>query len=552
MTSITKHPLIRWGSRALFGVALVILLFHLSVYIAYSVNLISFPFDYDQGEGFELVDVVMFSEGQFPYQDTETFPFYSSNYPPVFHVILVPFMWLFSPAYWYGRLVGFLGTLICTGIIGYAVHRETGYKLVALLSGLAFLASNIVYHIGPLFRQHATMVLFETAAIVILSNAVTVANPRRRWWQIALGLGLIIAAGYTKQLAIFTALAALAFLFIRNPRRAIIGGVGFAAVGLAIFAWLTLGTDGEWWRQAIAANVNEYYPAQTTGLFRVWWQLHSALVIPAVLLVFYELYFDRLSAYSVWFVFSLGNGVGSGAWGAGDSYFSTTIAAMCILSGIFVARTLRGAWHFPADVYWSRLVRPLRPLAPYLVAVGMIVMPFLYIEYGRDTLKLPTNVPVYAQVADVLSLEPNAPRWAAEKTFYDSAGREAGGYADIGHFTTQADVDAGYTLVEMIQAAEKPVITEDAGFNIVAGEPVITNPTQLRNLWLNGLYDGEQLVEMIEAQEFAFIVYRAQFYPANVLEAVNRAYAPDEDATVYMNGFSYTVMRPRPTITPAD
>ncbi len=75
--------------------ALVVLAGYFIVYAAYAVNLMRFPFDYDQGEGFELVDTVMFSHGQFPYQDTEVYPFYSSNYPPLFHIIAAPFVWLF-------------------------------------------------------------------------------------------------------------------------------------------------------------------------------------------------------------------------------------------------------------------------------------------------------------------------------------------------------------------------------------------------------------------------------------------------------------------------
>jgi hypothetical protein len=545
MNAIATSKTLRWVSGALFALALVVLLFHFSVYVAYAVNLIRFPFDYDQGEGFELVDVLMFSQGRFPYQDTETYPFYSSNYPPLFHLIPVPLMWAFGPQYWYGRLLSFLGTLVGAWLISHAVQRETQHRLIAALSGLAFLASNTVYHIGPLFRQHISMVIFETAAVVVLANAVNVTEPRKRWRQIAFGLALIIAAGYTKQLAALTAIAALGFLFVRNPRRAVIAGVGFALVGVLIFAWLTLGTNGEWWRQAIAANVNEYYPQQTTGLFRLWFRLHNALILPAVLLVLYELYFDRLSIYSVWFVVSLANGIASGAWGAGDSYFATTIAATSILSGIFLARTVQGEWRLPDDVYLSRVLRPLRRIAPLLTAASLIVVPLLYIEYGRDTLKLPTNVPVYREVASALGLKPNAPRWAEPKTFYDSAGRLVGGYADIGHFTTQADIDAGWQIVAMIREAEKPVITEDASFNLLAGEEVITNPTQLRNLWLNGLYSGDELVSMVEQQAFAFIVFRAQFYPANFLEAVSQHYAPDDDAAVYMNGFTYIIMRPQ-------
>src|SRR5215468_10567055 len=108
--------------RVLMAVALGLLLFYFAVYVVYAVNLIRFPFDYDQGEGFELVDTIMFSKGQWPYQNTEVFPFYSSNYPPLFHIIAAPFTWLFGPAYWYGRILGFLGTLVTASAIGYAVY----------------------------------------------------------------------------------------------------------------------------------------------------------------------------------------------------------------------------------------------------------------------------------------------------------------------------------------------------------------------------------------------------------------------------------------------
>src|SRR6476659_7202281 len=103
--------------RLLLGAALLILLFSFAVYVVYALNLMAFPFDYDQGEGFELVDTIMFSQGRFPYQDTNVFPFYSSNYPPLFHVIAAPFVWVFGNAYWYGRLLGFLGTLITAAAI---------------------------------------------------------------------------------------------------------------------------------------------------------------------------------------------------------------------------------------------------------------------------------------------------------------------------------------------------------------------------------------------------------------------------------------------------
>jgi hypothetical protein len=99
-----------------------------------------------------------------PYRNIEEYPFYPSIYPPVYHLTLVPFVWLFGPALWYGRVFSFLTTLITALAIGYAVWRDGDLngrsKWIAVVSGLAYLASNYVYHNGPLVRQHITMMIW--------------------------------------------------------------------------------------------------------------------------------------------------------------------------------------------------------------------------------------------------------------------------------------------------------------------------------------------------------------------------------------------------------
>jgi len=516
--------------RLLMAAALLILGFQLVVYIAFAANLMQFPFDYDQGEGFELVDTVMFAQGEWPYRDTEVYPFYSSNYPPLFHLMAVPFVWVFGPAYWYGRLLGFLGTLVTAVAIGYAVYREGGSRAVGLLSGLAFLASNTVYHVGPLFRQHMTMVMFETLAVVVLARANEMTDRRKRRQTLALGLGLIIVAGFTKQLAYATAIAALVFLFIRQPRRAVVWGAGFALVGGLLFVGINLATNGQWWLQTISANVNDFFPDQAVGLFRLWFSLHGFLLVPAVLLALYEFYFDRLSIYTLWFVAATANSILAGKWGAGDSYFATAIAALCILSGIFLARSLRGGWRFPRNYLSRLLVDPLRRLRQPLVALALVVVPLLYVGYGRAVLHLPTDGPVFGPLANTLGIQGNA-----INGFHDSAGRIAGGYADIGHLTTAEDIAAGWRIVELVRQTDGPVLSEEAGFNLLAGKDVVTNPTQLLNLADNGLFRGDELIGMIRNQAFGLLVLRAQFYPPDVLRAIGDAYEHSE--SIPMNGF---------------
>ncbi len=511
----------------LMAAATAALLFSFLIYLQYAANILSFPYDYDQGEGFELHDTVLYSRFQLPYRDMESYPFYGSIYPPLFHVMAAPFVWLFGPAYWYGRLLGFLASLVSAGAIYYAVFRHgKGNRWIALLSALAFLSSNFVYHIGPLYRQHTMMVTFETLAVVMLAGAF----PRRDKRGTAAGLLLLICAGYTKQLAAFSALAAFTWMFLRHPARALRCLLVFALAGAAIFLWLNIASDGQWWLQTIVANVNDTIPEQAVGLFILWFKLHGLLLIPAAALLVYELYLDRLSIYSVWFVFSTVLGaIAASKWGAGDSYYVTSIAAACILSGIFFSRALAKDWRLPRRFPKAILTKVSR--------AALIVIPLLYLGYARATLKLPT-AGAFEQIAAALGVEGNV-----RDDFYDSASFLVGGYARIGYLLTAEDRAAGDEIVRLIRATEGPALSEEAGFALAAQRDVVTNPAQLRNLHLAGRFDGGQLVSMIERGEFGIVVLRAQFYPPPVLAAIARSY--EQTQSIHMNGFDYMILHPR-------
>ena len=514
--SETGHSATVWVGRVLAALALLAFLAYLGVYVAYAIELFRWPYDYDQGESFELYDAVLHSRDEWPYRDSSVYPFYSSNYPPVFHILNILLFPLFGQTLLSGRVLSFVITLLTAFAIGWTVRRRTGGVFIPLMCGLVYTASNFVYHIGPLCRQHLTMVFFETLCVFFIADAE---NPRHAKRNLVLGLACLFLAGYAKQLAVFTAAAAFGYLLLRNPKRALVSVVIFGALFGLVFLAINWATDGQWWLNTISANVNEYMLPQLIGLTRSWLKVHTIFIILAVGIVIYEAYFGSLSVYALWFVFSLGTGVMSGKWGAGEAYWVTSVAAAIILGGFAL----------------GKLRDQVAQQRPQWDGSLTILIPLLFLIQSTRMLHLPTDGLFWGPVARVLGVAGQSAY--ADYPYYDSVG-----YTQVGHFMLPRDYEGGARIMAYVRGTDLPVFSEEAAFTMLADKPVITNPTQLLNLYNNGLLDTTELETMIRREAFGLVVMRAQFYPPPVLVAIGQHYGLVEH--IPMNGFNYIIMQP--------
>jgi hypothetical protein len=580
----TLSRILKGLAVALTFLAVLVYVGYLAMYAVYAVDLFRWPFDYDQGEGFELYDAILYSRGEWPYRDNGTYPFYASNYPPLFHLLIVPLLPIFGPRPVAGRLVSFVATLITGGTIFAVVRRKVaclergrdfwsrgGGWFIPLISGLAFLASNYVYQLGPLCRMHMTMVMFETLAIAFIAEFE---HPRHGRRNLVLGLLMLLCAGYTKQMAVFTVAAALFYVFLRDVKKAIVSGVALAAVAGVIFWFLNVATDGQWWINTIQANVNKFEYLQTISFLKQWFRLHTLFVLLAAGYLLYELFWDRLSAYSLWFFFALGAGALSGKWGAGFGYFTTNVAAACLVSGLALGRlqkaasgrytlgekiksfadTAAGSLRAAAETAttarfsprraWQLLWTVLRKRVAWASPLLAVLIPLLYLLQAPRLLHLPTSGPVFGPLARTLGVadalivsECSTPEQPRYHQYHDTMG-----YTQLGHLLTADDYAVGEEILNYVRTSDGPVFSEEAMFSLLAGEPVVTNPTQLLNLYNNGLLDTTEMIERINRQEFGVVIFRAQFYPLPVRDAIGQNYQHVE--TLCMNGFFYHILWP--------
>jgi hypothetical protein len=469
--------------------ALLLLAVYALAYVQFAAQLAGFPFDVDQGEGYDAWSGWLINLGQLPYTTNASFPYYSSNYPPLWsYLVSIPMAWL-GPGLGAARIVSTLAALATAGVLGIAAKRLSNRSIAGVVAAGFFLASPYVFHTTPLARVNSLALLAAATGLTLLDRRLT----RQR---VILGSLALAAALFTKPTAIDAAAAGVLAVALRQPRLGALSAVivlGVGAVGLGL---LMLSTNGAFWLNVVAGNANPFDARQLGEYLANFTILHCVLLVMAAAECARLLYRRDWSPWALYLIASSVAALGVAKWGAGESYFLGAIAATCVLAGAWVGRFLDA----------SAAVR-LR----WALGLALLIQALLLSH------------------AELSSLMPWLPDRGPQEAF-------------LGHAPTAADRQAGQLIASEIQRQNGPALSEDPSFAVVAGKSLVGNATHLRNLYEAGLWDPTPMVSDLQAHKYAIVVLDAELYPEPVLAAIGRYYFLDR--SVRVNDATYQVFLP--------
>ena len=375
-----------------------------------------------------------------------------------------------------GRIVSLAATLLLAGLI-FVAARGRSNTFGGLVAAGVFWMSNYVFHVTPLARVNALAALLAFGGLLCVDRAVG-----RR---LLCGIGLLVAAVFTKPTAVDAVLAALGSLWLIRPRRAVAVATAIGAAGLLVAAALEVTTARAFSLNVVLGNVNPFIPDQLRAYLLNFGTLHAVPLGLALIAIARGIRRRRLDAVELFLVTGGLMALGVGKWGAGESYFLSAIVAASVLAGATAGKLF------------------IRGGAPAVVVPILVITQTLVSAHGVVSAGVPGLVDRGLQAAD-LGTEPS-----------------------------YTDLERGHSIVTRLRTGDGPALAEDPSFQLAAGRQVVGNATHLRNLHEAGLWRPDGLVAEVVAKRYHSVILHAELYPEPVLSAIGRHYFLYETVPVY-------------------
>ncbi len=449
-----------WLPRGLTGLAAVVFGLALGrnvlLFLNYLRILIAFPYNVDYGEGPILDQVIRLSRFQSIYPtDISHLPFTIGNYPPLYHLLQLPFVWIFGPAFWYGRVINLLSLLAAAVFIGLIIYRLTKDWIGAIAGGAFLLSISYILHWSGFVRVDSLALGVSWAGLW-----AAVCWPERRKNTILVAL-FLTAAVYTRQsYGLAAPFAAFVWFLSSKPRWRAFELAGWTG-GFSLILFLLLNglSGGGFYFNIVTANVNPFFWDTVKNYWNGMWEHIPSLLVLCGIYVALAVWFRQKAWWlaAPYLLAASASAITIGKDGSNVNYLFEFSAALALLAGLIVA-WFGIAWQ---EKQWVGKRWWLKAAVMLLLAYQVTL---LYDWSMRDYYKWPTD-------------------------------RVANERADIAEMTA------------MIREANGPVLADEfMGLIPLGGKSLVFQPFEYKQLSIGKVWDEENFLTDISERKFAVIL----------------------------------------------
>lgn len=445
---------------------------------------IGYPFEIAYGEGVVWQQALLIP-GARAYSAATGSPFIVFHYPPVYRLLVQAVGILTPDLLVAGRIVSTVATGVFATVAGIIVFAATTVSIARPMRLICSVATSLLILSLPNIRSIGFLMRVDMVADALGPIALLVAfTGRASFVRTACALVIAMLAVFTKQAEVAAGLTIFGLLIRVQLRQTIGAAMLVGGVGLGIVAVLQAVTNGGFLHHIVLYNINR---SDWAGwLERLSGELHNLPVIGAVGMVLLlcpqrpggGLGPDRsrLSrAILVFFGLNLLSLAALGKSGASFNYLNSLYGSGCMLVGIGLAQLLSGKGSGP---------------------------------------------PIGTAIACVLSgwISVNAARQMEE-------------------FLATQGAEQQQALVALVEAATKPVASDDLVLTLRARRSVLFEPAIATELAITGRWDERPLIELINKGGVAFAITAAQSFDdarrsPGVLTALQTAFPQTRQITI--------------------
>ena len=257
------------------------LLYRLVKYLLYAFDHITFPFDYDAGEGLILSRAWILAQGGNVYSPITEEPYFVMNYPPVFEGLVALLIKVFGPGHWIGRILSVMSALLAGHFISGIVRNTTQRALPGVFAGLLFFGSCWLTTWSVLSRIDVFGLMCVLAGLMVMTRAMKT----NKAILVIAGALLFSLALFTRQSYIAAPLAC-ALTYMSSSRKTPEAKRGHKLLFLSvmilfpaiIFAVLTWITNGEFYRHSVIYTMGDFDFGNFVRWMKEFINMHGVLV----------------------------------------------------------------------------------------------------------------------------------------------------------------------------------------------------------------------------------------------------------------------------------